>query len=220
MGQSLSTLRTTVRRLVNEEDSTNSHFTESEINDYLNQAVTFLGTQMEWDTQIDQATAVQDQSLYQLPDDFIALVDVYFNNKKLVILERADLAELSTVWQTTPSSIPTVAYKADTATLGLYPAPDATQAGFIIQIQYVQLPATLITDTDVPDLHTAFQMCLPFYAAFLCDYKLGNQKSSDRHLQMYDAHRKALMSKVQKYSDDLLRFRWPGGSQGYKGYRA
>lgn len=204
----LSTLRTSVRRYINEEDSANSHFTDSEINDYLNQAVTFLGTQMEWPEQVDTATAVANQTLYQLPDDFVALVDVYFDNQKLQILERADMGQISPVWQNDPASTPKIAYRDNRNVLGLYPTPDSTQDGKVIQIQYIHLPATLAQDTDIPDLHTAFQMCLPFYAAFLCDYKLGNDKKADVHLQKYDQHRKALMSKVQKYSDDLFRFRW------------
>lgn len=205
---SLLQLRTSVRRYINETDSTNSHFTDSQLNDYLNQAVTFLGTQMEWPEQVDQASAVTNQALYQLPSDFIALVDAYFDNKKLVILERADLGQISPSWQNDPSSTPTVAYQFNRDTIGLYPAPDSSQSAKIIQIQYLHLPATLSADTDIPDLHTAFQMCLPFYAAFLCDYGLGNDKKADIHLAKYDQHRKALMSRLQKYSDDLLRFRW------------
>lgn len=197
-----------MRRYILEEDNTNTHFTDAEINDYLNQAVTFLSSQMEWPEQVDQATAVSGQALYQLPDDFIALVDVYFNNMKLVILERADLGQISPVWQNDPSSTPKIAYRFNRNTIGLYPAPDSQQTGYTLQVQYIHLPATLSSDSDVPDLHTAFQMCLPFYAAFMCDYKLGNDKKADMHLQKYDQHRKALMSKVGKYSDDLLRFRW------------
>lgn len=204
----LSTLRTQVRRYILEEDSTNSHFTDAEINDYLNQGVTFLGTQMEWPEQVDQAVVVANQTLYQLPDDFIALVDVYFDNTKLVILERPDLGQISPSWQSDTASTPRIAYRDNRNVIGLYPTPDTSQDGKLIQIQYIHLPATLSQDTDVPDLHTAFQMCLPFYAAFLCDYKLGNDKKADMHLQKYDQHRKALMSKVQKYSDDLVRFRW------------
>lgn len=205
---SLTQLRTFVRHYINEEDSVNSHFSDPEINDYLNQGVTFLAVQMEWPEQVDQATAVAEQTLYQLPDDFVALVDVYFDNQKLVILERPDLGEISPSWQNDHSGIPKVAYRDNRNVIGLYPTPDATQNGKLIQIQYIHLPATLTNDADIPDLHTAFQMCLPFYAAFLCDYKMGNDKKAEMHLKNYDQHRKALMSKIQKYSDDLLRFRW------------
>lgn len=204
----LSQLRTATRRYINEEDSANSHFTDSELDDYLNQAVTFLGAQMEWPVQIDEATAVADQALYQLPSDFIELVDVYFNGTKMVVLDRADIGRISPSWQSDTSATPSVVYRFNNDSIGLYPPPDANQTGYTLQIQYIHLPATLSDDTDIPDLHTAFQMCLPFYAAFLCEYKLGNDKKSDLHLQRYDQHRKALMSKLQKYSDELLRFRW------------
>jgi hypothetical protein len=205
---SLATLRTQVRRYILEEDNTNSHFTDSEINDYLNQALTFLASQMEWPEQVDQATAVPNQALYQLPTDFIALVDVYFNQQKIIVLDRADLGQISPSWQQDPSSTPQIAYRFNNDTVGLYPAPDANQTGYILQVQYIHLPATIAADTDVPDIHTAFQMCLPFYAAFLCDYKLGNDKKSEMHLQKYKQHMDALKSKLQKYGDDLLRFRW------------
>lgn len=205
---SLATLIISTRRLINEETAAKSHFTDPEITDYLNQAIGFLGTQMEWSEQTSQATVVTGQSLYTLPDNFIALTDVYFDNKKLIVLERADLGQISPAWQNDPNGIPTTAYKADVNVVGLYPTPDTTQSGKILQIQYIQIPDTLISLTDIPDIHTAFQVCLPFYAAFLCDYKLGNDKKSDNHLSKYDTHRKALMSKVQKYSDDLMRFRW------------
>jgi hypothetical protein len=208
---SLADLRLATRRLINELDNTNSHFTDSELLTYLNQAVTFLGTQMEWPDQIDQATAIPNQALYQLPADFIELVDVYFNNVNpvhLVILERADLGNISPAWQTDAASTPRVAYRYNRNTLGLYPVPDANQTDYTIQIEYIYLPAALAADTDVPNLHTAFQMCLPFYAGFMCETRLGNDKKAETNLENFDRHRKALMSKVQKYSDDLLRFRW------------
>lgn len=208
---SLATLRTATRRYINETDSTNSHFTDSELNDYLNQAISFLGTQMEWPEQLDQATAVSGQALYQLPGDFIELTDIYFNSVnpvKLVILEREDLGQISPAWQTDPASTPRIAYRYNRNTIGLYPPPDGNQTDYTIQIQYIYMPAALSGDTDVPDLHPAFQMCLPFYAAFLCESRLGNDKKAELQLTNFDRHRKALMSKVQKYSDDLLRFRW------------
>lgn len=205
---SLADLILATRRYVNEEDAANSHFSDSELTDYLNQAVMFLGTQMEWPEQIDQATASPLQALYQLPSDFIELVDVYFNNKKLIILERADIGNMKPDWQNDPASTPQIAYRYNRNTIGLYPMPDANQTGYTIQIQYIYLPAALSVTTDVPDLHTAFQMALPFYAAFLCESRMGNDKKADAQIQNFKRHMDAVKSKVNKYSDDLLRFRW------------
>ena len=212
MSLALSDLRIATRRYINETSTSNTHFTDSELNDYINQAVQFLAVEMEWNIQTDTAVAIQDQALYQLPTDFIELVDVYFNNTKMIILDRVDLGTVSPQWQNDPSGTPKICYRFDRNTIGVYNPPDSTQAGFLIQINYVRLPAELLTDTDIPDLHTAFQVCLPFYAAYICHHRLGNEKASDRNLQQFEIHRKKLMAIVDKFSDDTKRFRWAWNS--------
>lgn len=208
---SLSTLRTAVRRYINETDSTNSNFTDSELNDYLNQATLFLGTDMEWAIQTDTATAVPNQALYQLPSDFIELVDVYFNGTKIPIIDRADMGTISPSWQQDPVGTPRICYRFDPATFGLYNTPNSTQTGYQIQVQYIAMPPTLVNDSDVPDLQNAYHMCLPFYAAFICEHRMGNDKKADTNLQRYEQHKKILKGRVNKFSDDLMRFRWTVG---------
>lgn len=205
---SLADLRTAVRRYINETDTTNTNFQNPELNDYLNQATLFLGTQMEWQVQTEIATAIPNQALYQLPNDFIEILDVYFNQINMPVLDRADIGRISSTWQQDPVGTPKVCYKFDQQTLGLYNVPDSNQTGYQLQIQYIALPQTLVNDTDIPELQSAYQMCLPFYAAFLCEHRMGNDKKADANLQRFDQHRKALMARVQKFSDDLLRFRW------------
>jgi hypothetical protein len=205
---SLAELRTQTRELIDEDEAANSNFTDAQIDGYLNRAVKFLGTQMEWAEQIITTPAVADSALYELPDNFISLVDVYFDNNPLLVVERLDLKSIAPDWQNAPSSTPQYAYRADVKLLGLYPAPDANQADKLIQVQYIKIPATLSADGDIPDLHSSFQLCLPFYAAFLCEGKLGNDKKSQLNLSYYEQHRKALMSKVQSFSPELMRFRW------------
>lgn len=204
----LSTLRESTRRLIGEEDTANTHFDDGELNDYLNQATTFLGTEMEWSIQIATATSVQNQALYTLPDDFIALTSVYYDNRLLTVLNRSDLPVINANWMNATSGAPLYCYKADNGVVGVFPAPDLLNTGKFIQIEYIQIPATLVQDTDLPNLHIAFHMCLPFYAAFLCESKLGNDKKAAVDLALYTSHKKALMSKVQRFSDDLMRFKW------------
>lgn len=213
----LADLRTQVRRYINELDNANSNFTDPELTDYLNQATLFLGTQMEWPIQIEIATASPNQALYQLPTDFIEILDIYWNQTKIPLLDRSDMGAVSPSWQQDPVGTPRIAYKFDQQTLGLYNVPDTNQTdqfgnpSYQLQIQYIAMPPSLVNDTDIPDLQVAYQMCLPFYAAFICEHRLGNDKKADTDLQRYDQHRKALMARVQKFSDDLLRFRWTVG---------
>lgn len=202
------TFTTSVRRLIDERDSTNSHFEDDEIYDYVNQAVRLLGAELKWPLQTAEATSVEDQAVYTLPDDFISLTDVYFDNQNLAIIERADLSGINQSWQDSTSGRPLYAYKSDNSKFGLYFKPDATNADLTIQIQYIKLPADLSTDVDVPDLHTAFQDCIPFYAAMLCEHSMGNDKRAQLNLSLYETHKKKLESKLSTFSEETMRFRW------------
>lgn len=202
------TLLATTRELIDEQDSTNSHFTNTQIYNYLNQAIRYLGTDIEWPLQTAQATAVADQAVYTLPEDFISLSDVYFDNNNIAIVERADLSAFQSNWQDATSGIPRYVYKSDNQKCGLWPKPDSTQSGKLLQIQYIKVPPDLTDDATSPDLHSAFNDCLPFYAAFMCEHGMGNSKRSETNMNLYEMHKKRLLSRVQRFADDTFRFRW------------
>lgn len=202
------TLLATTRKLIDETDADNSHFTNQEIYDFLNQAIRYLGTDIEWPLQTAQATAVADQAVYSLPEDFISLSDVYFDNSNIAIIERADLSALQNNWQDAESGIPRYCYKSDNAKIGLWPKPNADEAGNLLQIQYIKVPPDLDDDSDTPDLHSSFNDCLPFYAAFMCEHSMGNNKRAEINMGLYEMHKKRLLSRVQRFSDDTFRFRW------------
>lgn len=202
------TLTSRVREYIDETDVNNSHFTDDQIYSFLNQAIRFMGTDLEWPIQTAQATGVQDQQIYTLPENFISLMDIYYDQSPLTVLDRQDLKDINQNWQAAPSGTPQYAFKSDNQKFGLYPPPDATNNGKIIQIQYIKVPIDLAGDTDVPDLHTALQDCLPFYAAYICQKSMGNSKAMAENMSDYNTHKKILTSKVQDFSDALLRFRW------------
>lgn len=202
------TLTSRVREYIDETDSDNSHFTDVQIYSFLNQAIRFLGTDLEWPLQTAEATSAEDQAVYTLPENFISLIDVYFDNFPLTIIERVDLIALDLQWQNAESSTPHYAYKSDNAKFGLWPKPNADQADKTIQIQYIKLPADLAADVDVPDLHTALQDCLPWYAAYICEKSMGNSKRSQELLGDYQFHKNTLKSKVEEFSGRTKRFVW------------
>jgi len=200
------------RALIDETDSANSHFTDAQIYGDLNQAIRYLGTDLEWPLQLAQATPVAEQSTYTLPENFISLSDVFYDNQQLIIVDRADLAHIRSDWQNATSGLPLYAYKADNVKIGLYPKPSADRVANseVIQIQYIKVPPDLTDDVTAPDLHVAFHDCLPFYAAFLLEHKMGNDKRAQVNLALYENQKKRLTSHVQKFADDLMRFRWAG----------
>lgn len=206
----LADLTTRTREYIDELDTANTHFTDIQIQSFLNQAVRFMGTDLEWPIQTAQATSVLDQAVYDLPENFISLLDIYFDNDPLVVLDRGDMKQIRSDWQNTEHSKPLYAYKSDNRKFGVYPKPDSENSGLLIQIQYIKIPIDLTLSTDIPDLHFAFQDCLPFYAAYLCEKSIGNSKKSQDNYDDYTTHKKILTTKVQTFSEDLMRFRWPG----------
>lgn len=202
------TLASTVRLYIDERDADNSHFTDTEIYGFINQGIRFIGTDLEWPLQTAQATAVEDQPVYTLPEDFISLLDVYFDGDQLLVIERADLAGLDTNWQDRDAGLPCYAYKSDNRKFGVWPKPDSDHSGDLIQIQYIKVPPDLPDDTTAPDLHIALTDCLPFYAAYLCEKSLGNKVTAQQHLTDYEYHKKKLQAKVQGFSQNTLSFKW------------
>lgn len=207
--QTRLTLTSRVREYIGEPDEDNSHFTDDQLYSFLNQAIRFMGTDLEWPVQTAQATSVEDQAVYTLPENFISLLDIYFDDTPLTVIERMDLKQINPTWQDAESGVPRYAYKSDNRKFGLYPKPNAANASLIIQAQYVKVAEDLESDIDNPDLHVAFQDCLPFYAAYLCEKSMGNSKRAQENLTDYAMHKKALLAKLQRFSDDLLRMRWP-----------
>jgi hypothetical protein len=202
------TLVTDIRVKIDERDADNSHFTDTELYTMINTAIRYMGTDLEWPEQKAQATSVAEQAVYTLPEDFIYLKDVYFDNDDLIVLDRSDLSAINGKWQDAPSGTPRYAYKSDNAKIGLYPKPNTDEANKAIQVEYIKMPADLDDDVDIPDLHTAFQDCLPYRVAAECERSMGNSKKGKEMDDEYDKMKKRLTSKLQRFSDDLMRFRW------------
>lgn len=202
------TLVTAIRVLIDERDEDNSHFTDDELYTMLNEAIRFMGTDLEWPEQKAQATSVSEQAVYTLPENFVYLKDVYFDGADLIVVDRSDLSAVNGEWQNASAGTPKYAYKADNQKIGLFPKPSSEEAGNLIQIEYIKIPDELDDDVDVPDLHTAFQDCLPYYVASICEDSMGNSKKSKEQMDKYEAKKKKLTSKLQRFSDDLMRFRW------------
>lgn len=202
------TLTTATRVLIDERDEDNSHFTDAELYTILNESIRFMGTDLEWPEQKAQATSIEDQATYSLPENFVYLKDVYFDNADLIVLDRSDLTAINGKWQDAEAGTPRYAYKSDNQKIGLFPKPNAEEAGNLIQIEYIKLPDELDDDIDVPDLHTAFQDCLPYHMASICEFSMGNSKKAKENMDLYESKKKKLTSKLQRFSDDLMRLRW------------
>ena len=204
--QTLSQLETSVRRLIQEEDTSNTNFTSAEITDYLNEGIRRLATNLEWQLAVFTATSVQDQSTYTLPGHIVSIIDLTLDGQPLSILDRSDLDRLYGDWVNEEASEPRVAYRADRNRLGLFPKPSADYTGKQIRLQAVKLPDTLVDTGDVPDVHIAFQDLLPFYAAFRCHLKAGNREAAADMLKLFQNGVTSIQGQLDKFADHFMAF--------------
>jgi hypothetical protein len=206
--QTLGTLETSVRRLIQEEDTSNSSFTSSEIADYLNEGIRRLATSLEWQLAVFTASTVTDQTSYQLPAHVVSLIDVFIDSKPLSVLDRKDLISINQDWLTATSDEPRYAYRASRDTLGLYPKPSSTWNAKELRIQAVKLPDTLVDSSDAPNLHISFQDLLPYYAAFRCELKAGNNSRAADFLKLFQNGTKEIQAQLDRFSDAALGFQF------------
>lgn len=208
MARTLAQLRTDTRRLIDETDSSNSSYEDSELNDYLNQAARKIAGLLEWTIATYTATSVESQAQYTLPSGMLYICEVHFDGKPISIVDRSDLSGLYGEWMNADDGEPVVAYRADNNVLGFYQAPSVDFAGKTITIQTIKLPTDLTADGDVVDLHELLQDAMPLRAAMFAQVRAGNFKAAQFLEALFDKEILGVKSKINKFAEDLASFRW------------
>lgn len=205
-GLDAGSLETATRRLIFEEVPANSNYTSAEILDYINEGVRRLSTYLGWQLAIFTATSVEGQGTYTIPGHIICLLDFYYDNRPLVIVDRTDLPSIEQNWLSAANGRPRYAYRADRDKFGLYQKPDSTNAGKEMRCQAVKLPNTLVDSTDLADIHIAFHDCIPYYAAFKCEIKAGNNQRAADFLKIFKDYRDEIKDVLEETAQDLMAF--------------
>lgn len=209
-GLDASSLETATRRLIQEEDEDNSNFDSPEILDYVNEGIRRLATYLGWQLAIFTATSVEDQSTYTIPGHIICLMDFYFDNEPLTIVDRTDMPSVDQNWISADSGRPRWAYRADRDKFGIYQKPSAAYADKEMRVQAIKLPDTIVDSTDLADIHIAFHDCIPYYAAFKCELKAGNNQRAADFLKIYKDYRDEIKGVLEKTSEQLMSFHFGG----------
>lgn len=205
-GLDAGSLETATRRLIYEEEEDNSNFTSAEMLDYINEGVRRLSTYLGWQLGIFTATSIEDKQTYSVPGYLICLLDFYFDDSPLPIIDRTDLPGVDQNWRSASSGRPRYAYRADRDRFGLYQKPDADNAGKEMRFQAVKMPDTLVNSTDLADIHIAFHDCIPYYAAFKCELKAGNNQRAADFLKIYKDYRDEIKGVLEKTAEGLAAF--------------
>jgi hypothetical protein len=178
----LSAIRTLFRAQISQSDSNNSDISDSEANNFANQACRYAATLAKWPrdhaewTIEGSNTPASSKDTYDLPSDFISVISVKMGSQstgdvfQLKIMDERELDSYRPGWMNRTSSDmgkPDVFMLLDRYHFLLSPSPNNDTNGKKVIMTYVYYPATLVNDSDVPDLPLIYHDILPFYMASL-----------------------------------------------------
>ena len=203
------------------ESSSDSHFTDAQINSFLNEAqdyVAALGSAPEKNNVSSPITTTLNTGDYTNPSDDLVIQSAYFGTtansndiKRLKIVTTKIIGDLLPNWlDATVSNAgqPLYLFRKDLNTITIAPRPDSTYAGKNIYLFYGNVPLDMSADSDTPNIALSYHNILPFFACRLAYYALSN---SDMALEMMAAFLKdykSIQQNVDKESEETFVFKW------------
>lgn len=218
----MATLAQIRSRLLNEisQVAGNTDFSDSELNGFINEGITFGATLLQWPYDIMDVQVELGIPIYTLPADTLMLREAYFGNrttagdvKPLKIYTEATLKELNPNWLDNTNSTrgrPARVCLLDKSSVLLDPRPDVdnSASGKRLYVSYVYYPAALAADGDLPVLPLGTHDFLSIYGAHKCYAgKLNNPQLSAAKLQEFLSKLKLLEPKVDRPVQQLA-FHW------------
>lgn len=213
-------IRTQVRALIDQTDTGNTKFTDTELNEYIGEAVNYAAVQIEYPRDFIEVQVEQNVGDYTLLTDALIVRTAYFGNKStandigpLQIISEEQLTALFPAWldeSGTNTGRPTYLIVKDRNTVSIFPKPNATQSatGKKLILDYIYNPAALNSDSDIPDLPVPFHNILQFYAGHLAYIRLTNSDMSIKLMNIFAAKVKELKVSVSKETVEGMFFGW------------
>ena len=177
---SLQQIRTQIRLLIDQTDSANSDFSDSELDGFTNEGQRFLAVLTKYPRDRVEVQAQEGYPGYTLPSDSILIFDVYFGNVNtagdhlpIQVLNESQMKEFRPNWldQTTGSrGRPDTAVLVDRTTVVISPTPNAAESatGKKLELVYVFYPSTLSANGDTPVIPIVFHDLLSQYGQYKC----------------------------------------------------
>lgn len=231
-----SDIRTQARTVLSETDSANSHFTDAQLDEYIDQSQTYMATMIEYPRKFATGTqAIDGTARYALPTDVLVVLSVFFGDTSiqndifpLEMIREETLTNLYPGWLDATVSTkgrPLYAVIIDRSTLLIQPRPDTTNAATNkkIYINYVYVPAALTSDSDSPDLPLPYHDIIQFHVAHLAYLKLQLPDMAAKMIALFADKAKSIKATVVRESRQNLGWEWGvsdgGGQLIYGGVR-
>jgi len=146
----LGEIKTSVKRQFGDESG--AQITESDITRWANDAIRDIVRKVEITNQHRETNVVSGDGGYELPDNYMYIARVTYNNRLIRERKLQDL-DLESVGVDAVGNGEPESYYIWNNTVYLYPAPSSSGSGNL-DIWYVSQPAALVSDADVPEIPT------------------------------------------------------------------
>lgn len=143
-------IKTAVKRQFGDESG--AQITEADITRWANDAIRDIVRKVEITNQHRETSVVVGDGGYELPDNFMYIARVTYDNRLINERKLVDLDLQSTGVDSAGTGTPE-AYYIWSNTLYLYPAPSSAGTGNL-DIWYVSQPTALAVDEDIPEIPT------------------------------------------------------------------
>jgi len=179
----LVNIRNKVRDYISQEDTSNTDFSDTELNNYINEGIRYLGKLVKKPIKRITIQAVLDTATYSLASvapDFILPTTAYFGDttingdvQKLELIPEESLAEINPAWldaTTGSQGRPRYLVMINRTTVLVHPRPNSDQSasGKLIHLTFVYEPTEITSDSAEPDLPISYHDLIPKYAYSEC----------------------------------------------------
>lgn len=205
-------MRTECRSIINETDSTNSHFTESQLDIWANEAYRYIQTRLgvipikERDYSSSATIALNSRTL--------TVNEAYLNiqpENKLVQLEVVDQDFLNVIdasWLSAETGVPEYLCRSGTFEARLFPPPNAANTGQTLRTFGLEFKTDMASDTDTPDLPLNMHDLFPHYMAYRAFQQLTLTDKATNELILVNGQLKAQGLITTQFSKGRTRWLW------------
>ncbi len=215
-----SVILTQSRNEISQPDSTNSDYTDTEINNLIDESIRFIATLVDWPREFKEITPIDGTADYDvtatsLTTNTIKIRTAYFGDSSIngdlgpiEVTTEEKLRAYDPNWldRTTGSKgRPRFLIQKTKTSITIHPRPNSTEAanGKKIVLNRVYVPAPLSGDSSTPDLPEPYHDLIKFYVAYICySGKLKNPALATKKLGNMTDQVKILQPIVDKETEE------------------
>lgn len=220
----LAVIRTQSRIEIDQTDSSNSDYSDSELNVLINDSIRYIATISNYPRNFEEITPVTGTADYDISDTTLTngtinIIYAYFGNKnvhndigRLKITTEAKLRSMFPSWLDRSSDAygePLYLIRKTSNVITIFPTPNAASSasGKKIVLHRSYYPTDLSSDSSSPDLPESYHQLIKYLVAFYCySGKLKNQELAIAKYNTFEMKFKQLSAIEEKEIEDGYEF--------------